>query len=125
MYQCVEVHSCEILLIIFLILLLELLISQSFSVRKDSIQFGHFRDLQNSEIDTESSVRPCTKQIGNTHQADGKLGPRRAHWAGQNCILYCIFAAHGDSTSKQSENTNVVHGYEIEGSFGNFEKDVQ
>mgnify|MGYP001371507230 FL=1 len=100
MYECVEVHSCEILLIIFLILLLELLISQSFSVRKDSIQFGHFRDLQNSEIDTESSVRPCTKQIPNPHQADGKLGLRRALWAGQNCILYCIFAAQGVSTSK-------------------------
>ena len=49
-------------------------------------------------IDAESSVRPCAKQIANTRQADGELEPRRALWAGQNCILYCIFAAQGDST---------------------------
>ena len=38
---------------------------------KDYIHFGHFTKC--SEIDTESSVRPCTKQIANTHQADGEL----------------------------------------------------
>ena len=38
--------------------------------------------------------------------------------------FFCCFL-HQTGSSKQAENTNVVHGNEIEGSFGNFEKDVE